>query len=102
MALTEFKLPDVGEDVTEGELVKWLVKPGDVLKVDQPIAEIMTDKATVEIPSPITGTVKDLKASPGDRIPVGGVMLTIEAGGATAKTEAPKAEPAKHSAPASK
>lgn len=92
MALTEFKLPDVGEGVTEGELVKWLVKAGDTLKVDQPIAEIMTDKATVEIPSPVTGTVKDLKANPGDRIPVGGVMLTIETGGAGT---APKAEAAK-------
>ncbi len=97
MALTEFKLPDVGEGVTEGELVKWLVKPGDSLKVDQPIAEVMTDKATVEIPSPLIGTVKDLKANPGDRIPIGGTMLTIETGGAAAtattpKTEKPKAE----------
>ena len=95
MALTEFKLPDIGEGVTEGELVKWLVKAGDTIKVDQPLAEVMTDKATVEIPSPVAGTVKETKANPGDRINVGQVMLTIESGVATAavKTETPKAAP---------
>ena len=56
MAL-EFKLPDVGEGVAEGEIVKWLVKVGDVVKEHQPIVEVMTDKATVEIPSPAAGTI---------------------------------------------
>src|SRR5690606_6014776 len=58
---SEVKLPELGEGVTEGELIKWLVKPGDTVKPDQAIAEIMTDKATVEVPSPMAGTVKDLK-----------------------------------------
>ena len=55
MARWEFKLPDIGEGVTEGEVVNWLVKPGDVVKEDQPMVEVMTDKATVEIPTPVSG-----------------------------------------------
>ncbi len=89
MALTEFKLPDIGEGVTEGELVKWLVKAGDTIKSDQPLAEVMTDKATVEIPSPVNGTVKETKANPGDRIAIGQVMLTIETGGAATVAKPP-------------
>lgn len=81
----DIALPELGEGVTEGELVKWLVKPGDSIKQDQAIAEMMTDKATVEVPSPTAGTVKDLKAKEGDVITVGQVLITIEAsGGATA------------------
>jgi len=55
---TEVKLPDIGEGVTEGELVKWLVKVGDKIDVDQAVVEVMTDKATVEVPSPVAGEVK--------------------------------------------
>src|SRR5690606_16183974 len=80
----DVKLPELGEGVTEGELVKWLVKPGDSVKADQAIAEIMTDKATVEVPSPTAGTVKELKFKPGDVIKVESVLLTLEAGGASA------------------
>ena len=61
----EFRLPELGEGVTEGELVKWLVKPGDLVKDDQPLCEIMTDKATIEIPSPFTGSIKELHAKEG-------------------------------------
>ena len=53
MATFEFKLPDIGEGVVEGEIVKWLVKAGDVIGEDQPLIEVMTDKATVTIPSPL-------------------------------------------------
>ena len=56
----EFKLPDIGEGVAEGEIVKWLVKAGDAVREDQPLVEVMTDKATVEIPSPRAGTVAAL------------------------------------------
>jgi len=94
LATQEVKLPDVGEGVTEGELVKWLVKPGDVVSVDQPVAEVMTDKATVEVPSPFAGTVKELKAKEGDMIPIESVMLTLE-GGAVDK----KSTPAQATAP---
>ena len=53
----EFKLPDIGEGLTEGEIVKWLVKEGDVVAEDQPMVEVMTDKATVEITVPRAGTI---------------------------------------------
>ncbi|MFP5519954.1 MAG: dihydrolipoyllysine-residue acetyltransferase [Bdellovibrionia bacterium] len=97
---TEVRLPELGEGVTEGELIKWLVKPGDAVKADQPVAEIMTDKATVEVPSPVSGTVKDLKFKAGEVIKVESVILTLEGGAATT---APAAKPATHattSAPA--
>lgn len=92
--MLEFKLPDLGEGVTEGELVQWLVKVGDTVNVDQPLAEVMTDKATVEVPSPTKGTVKEIKNKPGDIIKVGAVLLVLdEAGGASASAPQ-KAAPA--------
>lgn len=90
---TEVKLPELGEGVTEGELVKWLVKPGDSVKADQPIAEVLTDKATVEVPSPVAGTVKDLKFKAGDVVKVGSTMITLE-GGASAAASAPASKSA--------
>jgi pyruvate dehydrogenase E2 component (dihydrolipoamide acetyltransferase) len=95
MATLEFKLPDIGEGVTEGEVIQWLVKAGDVINQDQPLAEVMTDKATVEIPSPQKGTVKELKVKPGDVIKVGATMLVIETGGAATQASAPAPTPAK-------
>jgi len=92
---TDVKLPELGEGVTEGELVKWLVKPGDTVKPDQPVAEVMTDKATVEVPTPVGGVVKDLKFKVGDVIAVEKVLLTLEADGATAAAPAPKKEEAR-------
>lgn len=97
---TDVKLPELGEGVTEGELVKWLVQPGDSVKPDQPVAEVMTDKATVEVPTPVGGTVKELKFKVGDVIAVEKVILTLEAGaGATAT---PANSTSNHSAPAAK
>jgi pyruvate dehydrogenase E2 component (dihydrolipoamide acetyltransferase) len=92
---TEVKLPELGEGVTEGELVKWLVKPGDTVKPDQPVAEVMTDKATVEVPTPVGGVVKELKFKVGDVIAVEKVLLTLEGGaGATAAPAATTSAPA--------
>lgn len=88
---TDVKLPELGEGVTEGELVKWLVKPGDSVKADQPIAEVLTDKATVEVPSPVAGVVKDLKFKSGDVVKVGATMITLDGAGATASAPAPQA-----------
>lgn len=99
MATKDVKLPDIGEGVTEGEMVKWLVKVGDVVKADQPIAEVMTDKATVEVPTPVAGTVKELKAKEGDVIPIETTMLVLEVGGASAAVAAPAASAEKPSAP---
>ncbi len=76
--LYDFQLPDLGEGVMEGEMVKWLVQPGQQISADQPLLQIMTDKATVEIPSPRKGTVKQHYIGEGDIIPVGAKMLQIE------------------------
>ena len=98
MALKNVQLPELGEGVTEGELVKWTVKPGDKIEADQTIAEMMTDKATVEVPSPTAGVVKELKFKEGEVVAVGNVMIVLDTDGAgasaaPAKTEAPKAAP---------
>lgn len=91
MASKNIQLPELGEGVTEGELVRWLVKPGDKIQPDQAIAEMMTDKATVEVPSPSSGVVKELKGKEGDVIEVGQVMIVIDTEGAGGAVEAPKA-----------
>ncbi|MEK2687517.1 2-oxo acid dehydrogenase subunit E2 [Bdellovibrio sp. GT3] len=96
---TDVKLPELGEGVTEGELVKWLVQPGDSVKADQPIAEVLTDKATVEVPSPVAGTVKDLKFKPGQVVKVGSTMIALDAGAAKAAASAPAAAAPKAAAP---
>src|SRR3954447_22736845 len=74
----EFKLPELGEGVHEGELVKWKVKAGDPVKYDQPLCEIMTDKATVEIPSAFQGKVGELHVKEGVVVKVGELMLSFE------------------------
>lgn len=74
---TEFKFPDVGEGITEGELLKWLVAEGETVRQDQPLAEVETDKAVVELPSPVSGTILKLRAKPGDKITVGQILVSI-------------------------
>ena len=86
MSTVDLKLPDIGEGVTEGEMVSWLVGEGDQVEADQPVAEIMTDKATVEVPAPDAGTISKLIAKEGDTIPVGQVMLTMEVGAASSSS----------------
>ena len=61
--MLEFKLPDVGEGIAEGEIVKWLVSVGDSVDEHQPVVEVMTDKATVEVPAPQAGTITELRAT---------------------------------------
>ncbi len=100
MATKNIALPELGEGVTEGELVKWLVKPGDQIKADQPIAEMMTDKATVEVPSPSAGTVKELKAKDGDVVTVGQVLIVLDEAGGSAQAAAPASNGAAKAAPA--
>jgi pyruvate/2-oxoglutarate dehydrogenase complex dihydrolipoamide acyltransferase (E2) component len=95
----EFKLPDIGEGVVEGEVVQWLVREGEAIAEDQPMVEVMTDKATVEIPSPRAGRVAKVLWKVGDKVPVGAVMIVIEeagdqAGGKSGKAAAPPAVPA--------
>jgi pyruvate dehydrogenase E2 component (dihydrolipoamide acetyltransferase) len=83
MARWEFKLPDIGEGVTEGEIVSWLVKPGDIVKDDQPMVEVMTDKATVTITSPRSGTIVETRGKPGEVVPVHAVLVVFELGATT-------------------
>ncbi|MEZ3115479.1 dihydrolipoamide acetyltransferase family protein [Halobaculum sp. MBLA0147] len=78
MAREEFKLPDVGEGIAEGELVNWLVDEGDRVTEDQPVAEVETDKALVDVPSPFDGIVAELLAEEGEMVPVGDVIVVFE------------------------
>jgi pyruvate dehydrogenase E2 component (dihydrolipoamide acetyltransferase) len=80
----EFKLPDLGEGLTEGEIGRWLVSEGDEIKEDDPLVEIATDKTTVEIPSPAAGTVSKILVQEGDVVPVGTVIVVIGGDGASA------------------
>ena len=75
-----FRLPDIGEGIVEGEVVRWLVPVGDEVKEDQPMVEVMTDKATVEIPSPVKGRVVEHGGNEGDVVQVGSVLVVIETG----------------------
>ncbi len=77
----EFKLPDIGEGISEGEIVKWDVKPGERVEKDHDMVEVMTDKVTVKIPSPVSGIVKDVKFNEGQMAKVGDVIIEIETQG---------------------
>jgi pyruvate/2-oxoglutarate dehydrogenase complex dihydrolipoamide acyltransferase (E2) component len=80
----EFRLPDIGEGLESGEIVAWLVKEGDEVARDQPIVEVQTDKALVELPSPVPGRVVSLAVQPGDIVPVGQLLLVLDTGAAPA------------------
>src|SRR3954471_19932015 len=89
MAQFEFKLPDIGEGVVEGEIVKWLVKPGDPIVEDQPLVEVMTDKATITIPSPRRGKVLQTVGAEGDIAKVHATLLVMEVEGPPAAQPEP-------------
>ena len=90
MAL-EFRFPDVGEGIHEGEIVRWLVKEGDSVRPDQPLVEVETDKAVVEIPAPRAGTILHMAVGAGEKIQVGEVLVVIgEAGERPVKPSAPE------------
>jgi 2-oxoisovalerate dehydrogenase E2 component (dihydrolipoyl transacylase) len=84
----EFKLPDLGEGLTEGEVARWLVAEGDQIAEDQPLVEIQTDKTTVEIPSPAAGTVTSILVAEGELAPVGTVLVVIGGDGGSAPSGA--------------
>ncbi|MEO6710891.1 MAG: dihydrolipoamide acetyltransferase family protein, partial [Planctomycetota bacterium] len=84
-------LPDIGEGVAEGEIVKWLVEVGATVKEHQAVVEVMTDKATVEIPAPAAGKIVSLGGKAGDVVPVGSVLFVLETAGAAAPAAAPAA-----------
>ena len=90
----EFKLPDIGEGVVEGEVVQWHVSVGDSVSEDDPIVDVMTDKATVTIPSPVNGVIASLRGEVGGMVAVGSTL--VEFGSANG---APAAKPAEESEP---
>jgi pyruvate dehydrogenase E2 component (dihydrolipoamide acetyltransferase)/2-oxoisovalerate dehydrogenase E2 component (dihydrolipoyl transacylase) len=85
----DFRLPELGEGVYEAEMVGWLVKPGDTVKRGQGLMEVMTDKATMEVPSPFAGTVTSLIAQPGQPVKVGDIILSYSGGGEPDSAPAP-------------
>src|SRR5215471_1155197 len=89
---TEFKLPELGENVHGGDVLRVLVKAGDVVKADQPVLELETDKATIEVPSSVDGTVSEIKVKAGDKVKVGQTILTLSGNGAPAKDAKPEAD----------
>lgn len=91
MALKEFKLPDIGEGIAEGEIVSWKVKAGQAVKEEDEFVEVMTDKATVTITVPFTGVIAELRCKEGDVVPVGSVIAVIDAGAAGGAAPAPAA-----------
>jgi pyruvate dehydrogenase E2 component (dihydrolipoamide acetyltransferase) len=111
---TDFTLPELGENITAGDVLRVLVKTGDTLEKDQPVLELETDKATIEVPSSVAGRVTDIKVKSGDKVKVGQAILSVEDGASAAKADevtpkrtepsaakADAAEPAPQAAPAS-
>ena len=93
MATYEFRLPDLGEGLTEGEVARWLVAEGDEIAEDQPLVEIQTDKTTVEIPSPAAGIVTRILVADGDVVPVGTVLVVIGGDGPAVAAPVERAAP---------
>jgi pyruvate dehydrogenase E2 component (dihydrolipoamide acetyltransferase) len=110
--MTEFKLPELGENIDQGDLVRLMISPGATITEGQPVMELETDKAVVEVPSSVSGTVKEIRVKEGEKVKVGQVIFTLDNGssGVTrgsvarapspAKESARPASPAKASAPA--
>lgn len=94
----EFKLPDLGEGVAEGEIVKWLVTEGSEIKEDQPLVEVMTDKATVQIPSPSSGKIGKILAKAGQTVKVGTSIVTFETSGEESQPSATPNQQARQAA----
>ncbi|MBC9245140.1 2-oxo acid dehydrogenase subunit E2 [Paracoccus sp. 11-3] len=94
MGIYAIRLPDIGEGVAEAELTEWHVKPGDVVKEDDVLAAVMTDKAAIEVPSSVSGTVVELGGEIGDMIAVGGILIRLEVDGEGNESAAAPAKPA--------
>src|SRR6266446_10477331 len=93
---TEFKLPELGENIESGDLVRLMIKPGASITEGEPVMELETDKAVVEVPSSVTGTIGEIRVKEGDKLQVGQVIFTVENGAGTtpaSKTEKPVAQP---------
>ena len=101
--MTEFKVPELGENVTGGDVLRVLVNVGDTIAKEQPVVELETDKATVEVPSSVAGKVSGIKVKPGDKVSVGSVLLTVDesAGAEGPATQSARSEPPSEGPPTS-
>ena len=89
---TEFKLPELGENIESGDLVRLMIKPGASITEGEPVMELETDKAVVEVPSSVTGTIGEIRVKEGDKLRVGQVIFTVENGSGAGTTPASKTE----------
>src|SRR6266404_348359 len=94
-AATEFRLQELGENISEGDLVRLMIAPGAKVSEGQPVMELETDKAVVEVPSSVSGVVKEVRVKEGDKVKVGQVIFTLE-GGAQPQPAKPTSEPVEH------
>src|SRR5215475_12751589 len=98
--MADFTLPELGENIAAGDVLRVLVQPGDTLAKDQPVLELETDKATIEVPSTLAGKITEVKVKAGDKVKVGQAILSVEDGaGAAAAPQAPKPTPVQQAAP---
>ncbi len=88
--MSEFIIPNLGDGVAQGDVLKVLVKAGDALKVDQPVLELETDKATIEVPSNVAGTVREIKVKAGDRVKPGQAVLVLDGANGASGASVPK------------
>src|SRR5207253_1546796 len=95
IAVIEFKLPELGENIEQGDLVRLMIAPGAKVSEGQPIMELETDKAVVEVPSSVSGVVKEVRVKQGEKVKVGQVIFTLE-GGVTLQPEPVKHAPVEH------
>ncbi len=106
--MTEFKVPELGENVAGGDVTRVMINVGDTIKRDQPVLELETDKATIEVPSSVAGVVKEVKVKKGEKVKVGAVVFTVDeasgngAGAAGASAQRPVEAPSAEAAPAAK
>ncbi|MEY3439776.1 MAG: hypothetical protein RLZZ62_473, partial [Actinomycetota bacterium] len=104
--MADITLPQLGETVTEGTITRWFKKVGDTVAADEPLFEVSTDKVDTEVPSPVAGTLTEIRVNEGDTVPVGTVIAVVGAANAAAApvspapAPAPVAQPAPASAPA--
>ncbi len=99
--MTEFKLPELGENIDQGDLVRLMIVPGASIAEGQPVMELETDKAVVEVPSSVSGTVKDIRVKEGEKVKVGQVIFTVE-NGTGARAKAPEEKVAESKPPETK
>src|SRR5215467_3744703 len=92
--MADFTLPELGENIAAGDVLRVLVQPGETLAKDQPVLELETDKATIEVPSSVAGKVKDVKVKAGDKVKVGQAILSVDGEASKSEAASPAAAPA--------